>query len=380
VKAKALEKGLITPEQAARMSARELQNLIFLPGFSTAEKVTNVSGRGVGMDVVKTNIEHIGGAVDVQSAEGSGTTLKIRIPLTLAIVPALTIRVGGERYGIPQVNLLELVRVGGEGASDGARLESIHGAPVFRLRGKLLPVFRLRDLVGVVGAPPPEEEHVVVLQADDRRFGLIVDEVCDTGEIVVKPLSARLKPLGIFAGATIMGDGGVVLILDVMGVAHASRVLVEGRRGEAKSSAAEAAATAGGGATRSWLLTATGGRRFALPLDAVARLEEFPADRVERAAETEIAQYRGDLLPLVRLRERFGLGGEEPARALHVVVCGSGPDAAGFVVDEVLDIVEESAELRRAGAGRGLAGAVVIQGKTADVLDVAQLAREAAAR
>jgi two-component system chemotaxis sensor kinase CheA len=316
----------------------------------------------------------------VHSVEGQGTTLKIRIPLTLAIVPALTVKVGGERYGIPQVNLLELVRLGAEGSGSGARLESIQGAPVFRLRGKLLPVVRLRDLVATpADVAEPEDRHVVVLQADERRFGLIVDDVCDTGEIVVKPLAARLKALGIFAGATIMGDGGVVLILDVMGLAHAARVVVEGRREGGSRGAGEGEAGAGAGdGARAWLVTEAGGRRFALPLDAVARLEEFPSERLERAAEAEVVQYRGDLLPIVRVRERFGMAppDSEP-KSLHVVVCGAGDAAAGFVFDEVLDIVDERAAMRRCGQSPGVAGAVVIQGRTADVLDVAALARAA---
>ena len=240
VKSKALERGLISAEQAARLGERELMNLIFLPGFSTAASVTNVSGRGVGMDVVKTNIERIGGTVEVSSTAGRGTTHKLKIPLTLAIIPALTVTAAGERYAIPQVNLLELVRLKTDaaldappdGGHDAARdacaenarggVELIHGVPVYRLRGRLLPlVYLARELQGSPRgfepgerAPRPESTHVVVLQAEERQFGLVVDEVNDTEEIVVKPLGRKLKGIPVFAGATIMGDGRVALARD----------------------------------------------------------------------------------------------------------------------------------------------------------------------
>jgi two-component system chemotaxis sensor kinase CheA len=211
VREKAIVRGLITQERAAAMSERELTQLIFLPGFSTAEKVSNVSGRGVGMDVVRTNVERIGGTIDLLSRRGQGTTLRIRIPLTLAIVPALVVAAAGDRYAIPQVNLLELVRLEGEQAKSA--LDDLHGTKVLRLRGQLLPLVRLRD---VLGLPEHHEDHVnvVVLQADDRAFGLVVDDISDTEEIVVKPLGKELKGLGVYAGATIMGDGHIALILD----------------------------------------------------------------------------------------------------------------------------------------------------------------------
>jgi two-component system, chemotaxis family, sensor kinase CheA len=228
---KAVEKGLITPEQSARMSEREATNLIFLPGFSTADKVTNVSGRGVGMDVVKTNIDKIGGTVDVQSKPGTGTTVRMKIPLTLAIIPALIVTNGGERYAIPQISLLELVRLEGEDAKK--RIELIQGVPVYRLRGRLLPLVHLdRELRVDPSAKDPSEVdavNIVILQADDRQFGLVVDHINDTEEIVVKPLGKQLKGIRTFAGSTIMGDGRVALILDVLGIAQASNVVNEVR-------------------------------------------------------------------------------------------------------------------------------------------------------
>src|SRR5271166_320875 len=230
IRQKALERGVITADQAARMTEREIFNLIFLPGFSTAEKVTNVSGRGVGMDVVKTNVENIGGNVDVQSTPGQGTTVRVKIPLTLAIVPALIVTCGGDRYAIPQVSLLELVRLGAEEVGKG--IELVHGAPVYRLRGRLLPLVYLnRELKLTADARPAARGdgavNIVVLQADERQFGLVVDQINDTEEIVVKPLRKQLKTVKIFAGSSIMGDGKVALILDVLGLAQFANVVTE---------------------------------------------------------------------------------------------------------------------------------------------------------
>ena len=216
---KAVEKGLVTAEQASKMSDRESLNLVFAAGFSTAPKVTNISGRGVGMDVVKTNIERIGGVVDVQSNLGAGTTLKIKIPLTLAIIPALVVTTCESRYAIPQVNLVELVRR--DSRDGGPGVEMIHGAPVYRLRGNLLPLVFLRTAFDAAAPDSTMDEsfNIVVLQADGRTFGLVVDEINDTEEIVVKPLSKHLQGVPIFSGATIMGDGRVALILDTLGLA-----------------------------------------------------------------------------------------------------------------------------------------------------------------
>jgi two-component system chemotaxis sensor kinase CheA len=233
IAAKAIKVGLITQDQVAKMNVREQLNLVFLPGLSTQEEVTNLSGRGVGMDVVKTNIEKIGGTIDIQTEKGEGTTLKITIPLTLAIIPALMITCGEDRFAIPQVNLPELVRL-----DDFNEIETIHGAPVYRLRGKLLPIvfldtqLELNNRTHGENASDSENEtkavNIVVLQADDRQFGLVVDSIVATEEIVVKPLNKSLKELNSYAGATILGDGKVALILDVFGLAHNADILQEG--------------------------------------------------------------------------------------------------------------------------------------------------------
>ncbi|HVN27803.1 MAG TPA: chemotaxis protein CheA, partial [Candidatus Binataceae bacterium] len=228
VRAKALGRGLITADQAAHMNDDEILKLVFLPGFSTAEKITNISGRGVGMDVVKTNIEKIGGTVDISSSRGQGTRLRIKIPLTLAIIPALIVTCAGDRYAIPQISLIELVRL--EADEKAHKIEFIHGAPVYRLRGNLLPLVYLHEVLKLADGATPEKieaasaAHIVVLQVADQQFGLVVDQVSDTEEIVVKPLGKQFKGVSAFAGATIMGDGRVALIVDVPGVAQLSGV------------------------------------------------------------------------------------------------------------------------------------------------------------
>lgn len=228
VKRKAVEKGLISAESAAALSESEALDLIFLPGLSTADKVTTVSGRGVGMDVVRTNIEKISGAIEIESRLGRGTLLKLRIPLTLAIIPALMVRAGRELFAIPQANLIELVRID---IDAGERIEAIHGAEFYRLRGELLPLIRLGRVLRLPGATvqektkgevEAEETNVVILGGGGQSFGLVVDEVSDREEIVVKPLSRHLKGLNVFAGATILGSGTVALILDVSGIAEAA--------------------------------------------------------------------------------------------------------------------------------------------------------------
>jgi two-component system chemotaxis sensor kinase CheA len=370
VKAKAIEKGLITPDQASRMSKREAINLIFLPGFSTAEKITNVSGRGVGMDVVKTNIEKIGGIVDVQTKLGEGTTLRIKIPLTLAIIPALIVSTGGDRFAIPQVSLLELVRLESEQATKA--IEMIHGAPVYRLRGHLLPLVYLdKELRTNSAAAAGGAINIVVLQADERHFGLVVDEINDTEEIVVKPLSKHLKGLSTFAGATIMGDGRVALILDVMGVAQKAAI-VSGSRDRGVHD------TSGSGKGDQQqkqtllLFRAAGDRRMAIPLSTVARLEEFNRSVIETAGGRDVVQYRGQIMPLISLSEIIS-GRAVPAAsadAIQVVVYSNHDRSYGLVVDRILDIVEEIVVVQRLRARRGVLGSAVIQEKVTELLDL----------
>ena len=380
IRNKAIQKALISADQAARMTEREITNLIFLPGFSTAEKVTNVSGRGVGMDVVKTNIEKIGGIVDVQSKPGQGSTVRMKIPLTLAIIPALIVASGGDRYAIPQVSLLELVRLEGEQARKG--IELVNGAPVYRLRERLLPLVYLNRELKAESKPPdaasPEMQNVniVVLRADDRQFGLVVDEINDTEEIVVKPLSKQLKIVNTYAGATIMGDGKVALILDVMGLAQRANVVGEARdRSLTEKEGRGSPGAALENQRNAVLLFQYGeGGRMAVNLALVARLEEFPGDSVEIAADQEVVQYRGQIMPLLRVSEvlesKRGKSEHKDQESLHVVVYSDQGRSVGLVVDRILDIVEESFVMQPQAGRKGILGSAVIQKRVTDILDV----------
>ena len=384
---KAVERAVITAEQAARMTEREIFNLIFLPGFSTAEKVTNVSGRGVGMDVVKTNVEKIGGTVDVQSTPGRGTTVRVKIPLTLAIIPALVVTCGGDRYAIPQVSLLELVRLEADEVAKG--IELVHGAPVYRLRGRLLPLVYLnRELKLAADARPAKEQdgavNIVVLQADERQFGLVVDEINDTEEIVVKPLRKQLKTVKTFAGSSIMGDGKVALILDVLGLAQRASVVTETRDRALSGKATEAAATAG--EKQTFLLFAgPGDSRMAIPLSTLARLEEFPVAQVEMSGSQWVTQYRGQILPLIRLnvvmeerRNQLRALQAPPAAdsaPIQVLVLNHDGRSFGLVVERILDIVEDKADVRSAATRAYVLYSVVIGDRVTELLDIPAILR-----
>ena len=385
IRKKAVERALITPEHAPRMTEREIFNLIFLPGFSTAEKVTNVSGRGVGMDVVKTNVEKIGGTVDVQSTLGKGTTVRVKIPLTLAIIPALVVTCGGDRYAIPQVSLLELVRL--EADEVGKGIEMVQGAPVHRLRGRLLPLVYLSRVLELAGAAEPlspagNAVNIVVLQAEGRPFGLVVDEINDTEEIVVKPLGKQLKGVNTFAGATIMGDGKVALILDALGLAQKANVISEQQdRAVAAKEASSGEKTAGDRQTLLLFQTGKNGR-MAVPLSLVARLEEFAVSKVENTGQQQVVQYRGQIMPLIRISEAVDLPeGEtgktavDPQAPLQVVVYVEQGRSVGLVVERILDIVDEEIVLDRMAERAGILGTAVVQKRVTDMLDVQGVVR-----
>jgi two-component system chemotaxis sensor kinase CheA len=385
IRKKAVERGLITAEQAPRMQEREIFNLIFLPGFSTAEKVTNVSGRGVGMDVVKTNVEKIGGTVDVHSTPGSGTTVRVKIPLTLAIIPALVVTCGGDRYAIPQVSLLELVRL--EADEVGKGIEMVHGAPVHRLRGQLLPLVDLRrELKLDAPAETGGAINIVVLQADERQFGLLVDQINDTEEIVVKPLRKQLKAVKIFAGSCIMGDGKVALILDVLGLAQQASVVTE-TRGRALSEKAAEAAGAAVEKQAFLLFAGPSDSRMAIPLNTLARLEEFPVAQVEMSGSQWVTQYRGQILPLIRLsvvmeerRAKLRALQAPPAPdsgPIQVLVLNHAGRSFGLVVEQILDIVEDRAEVRSAATRPSVLYSVVIGDRVTELLDIPAILRGA---
>jgi two-component system chemotaxis sensor kinase CheA len=390
IRRKAVEKGLITQEHAAKMSERESANLIFLPGFSTAEKITNVSGRGVGMDVVKTNIEKTGGTVDVQSTPGAGTTVRMKIPLTLAIIPGLVVLSSDKRFIIPQVSLIELVRIDGDPARTG--IETVHGAPVYRLRGRLLPLVYLdRELQIEKNSNGDEARdravNMVVLQADSHQFGLIVDEIKDTEEIVVKPLGRRLKSIKTFAGATIMGDGKIALILDVRGLAQRARIISEAsEHAQAIADSENEQKTS----DKQTFLVFSGpdDARMAVPLGALARLEEFPASQVEHSGNESVVQYRGKILPLVllsrvmeerRQRRRHVQSPAPPTDSgtVQVLVCHHEGNAVGLVVERIRDIVEDRADVKSPATRAGVLYSVVIENRVTELLDLDAILRTA---
>jgi two-component system chemotaxis sensor kinase CheA len=371
----AVDKGLLSTDQARRTSDRELTQLLFLPGFSTAERVSNVSGRGVGMDVVRTRIEAVGGSVDLATAPGAGATLRLRIPLTLAIIPALMVNARGERFAIPQVNLLELVRI--DSAQQGG-IERISGTPVYRLRGKLLPLVMLAETLGLAragDAAPSRDLAIVVLDAEGRQFGLVVDDVTDTEEIVVKPLGKHLKGLSIYTGATILGDGKVALILDVVGLAQHARVVSDARETDA-APAATAPERRTSDAQTLLLFRVGADQQMGVALSLVARLEEVPRDAIERAGGRSVIQYRGEIMPLIALREVFGREDDsEPPAVLQVVVYSAPGGSVGLVVDEVVDIVEQTVAVSAVTQRTGVFGSAVVRNRVTDLVDLELLVR-----
>ncbi len=379
----AVKRGIVSQEQISRMGERELLNLIFMAGFSTAEKVTNVSGRGVGMDVVKTNIEKIGGTIDIQTILGKGTNFKLKVPLTLAIIPALIITTGQERFAIPQVSLLELVRL--EGEQIKKYIDTVHGASVCRLRGTLLPLLYLNQMVGLPSSSPDNEGeevnedvvNIVVLQADSQRFGLVVDEINDTEEIVVKPLSKQLKGVPVFAGATIMGDGRVALILDVLGLVNRQGMATPREEGEGARLEQREVGPNGKGHRETLLIVKVGDSgQIAIPLKMVARLEEIKTSFLEQASGQEVIQYRGDILPLIRLSQVLCMPESAEASmadALQMVVISHEQRRIGLVVDRIVDIVDEHLQAERASTKPAILCSAVIQDHVTDVLDVQQL-------
>ncbi|HZU30166.1 MAG TPA: chemotaxis protein CheW [Candidatus Angelobacter sp.] len=380
VKKKALEKNLISAGQAARMSDREVFKLIFLPGFSTAAKITNVSGRGVGMDVVRTNIEKVNGTVEVDSTEGEGTRIKIKIPLTLTIIPVLMVKSAGERFAIPQVNLLELVRLRGNEVSES--IEMLHNSPVCRLRNYLLPLVFLgaelgqcHNAVEVMRNNPEAEVNIAVLHADNNQFGLVVDAIEDTEEIVVKPIDDDLRDLSVFAGTTIRGNGEVALILDVMGL---------GQRAHAVSASGQLDDETSNENTqqddiRSLLLFKAGDEgAFGVPADAVVRLEKFPASSLERSAQQDVVRYRGEVLRLVNFATVMGRSPLNNGSELQVLVCEHEKWRIGLIIDEILDVVREKVVLQEKALSDPRLSPAILGDRVVDLLDMQSMLAELA--
>jgi len=363
IRRKAIANGLVTEPELATMSEQQIIQFIFRAGFSTAEKVTSVSGRGVGMDVVRTNIERIGGAIEMSSVQGQGTTFLIKIPLTLAIVSALIVEAASQRFAIPQINVIELV-----GVSDRSdvSIQRINNAPVLRLRDRLLPLVSLRGLLNLAedetGAG--RTSYVVVAQVGSAKFGIIVDRVFDTEEIVVKPVAPILRGTPFYAGNTILGDGSVILILDPNGIAQAARQ----QTADDGKSDVHAAAQDGIKDETSFLLFGTRGSELkAVPLELVARLEDLDAASIEHVGGRHVVQYRDHLMPLVPFDEFH----EWPASGKQAVLVFSDHGRSmGLAVDKVVDIVRDRMAIELSSERTGLLGSAIIAGKATDIVNI----------
>ncbi|HIJ75805.1 MAG TPA: hypothetical protein HPP81_03730 [Deltaproteobacteria bacterium] len=414
---KAVSQGILSPDEARRMDESDKIRLIFLPGFSTAKTVTNVSGRGVGMDVVKTNVERFGGHIDIDSVPGVGTTIRIRIPLTLAIISSLIVGAANQRFAIPQVNVKELVCIRVEDRR--RRIEKVGDAAVLRLREKLLPLVRLADAVGLnrtfihpgTGEELPDRRiriadrrenrgdgtdeaaraadrrrrrqggdvYVVVLRVVGSMFGLIVDELFDIEEIVVKPLSDHVRDCRCFAGSTIMGDGRVAMILDAPGIASSAKLLfAEVKSKQPRRQASETLRQTFAAARHSTLIFKSAREEhFALPLSSISRLEKIAPEAVERIGNHEFITYCGKVLPLIRLETFL------PVRPLTVssgelyVIIPKSPDlAVGILISQVVDTVELTVDIdRSADTPRGFRGSAVVDGQITVFLDMEELLR-----
>ncbi|MGF7173872.1 hybrid sensor histidine kinase/response regulator [Azospirillum doebereinerae] len=366
IKQKAIQNNMASEIELASMTDQQIIQFIMKPGFSTAAKVTNVSGRGVGMDVVKTNIEKIGGTIEIKSVQGKGSTFVIKIPLTLAIVSALIVECAGERFAIPQISVVELVRAA---ADSEHTIERLKGTPVLRLRNRLLPLVSLQQLLKLDDAAEAakkteDETFIVVTQVGTYTFGIMVDRVFDTEEIVVKPVAPILRHIEMFSGNTILGDGSVIMILDPNGIASAT-----GEMAMAETAGREAAAvqTQRKEDKMALLLFRAGDSApKAVPLSLVARLEDVDLATVELSNGLPMVQYRGKLMPLVPIDPNFTLAseGRQP-----VLVFADGDRSMGLIVEEIVDIVEEKLNVQLAAERPGLMGSAIIAGKATEVID-----------
>ncbi len=376
LKSKAVAKGVLSPEQADQLNDRDAVRLIFHPGFSTAEKVTDVSGRGVGMDVVRTNITKLGGTVDVESVVGSGSNIVITLPLTLAIIPSLIVYGGGERYAIPQVNISELVRVRANEVDK--RIGRVKDAEVLRLRGKLLPLIHLEKAMGKRPSDASSAEqaiNVIVVETGQAEFGLIVDSLQDSEEIVVKPLGRHLQSIECLSGATILGDGHVALILDIAGIAAQQSI----RRHESLNDTQDDSVADRRLETQPVLLfTNNPQEHFALSMEVVARIERVRPDQVDSIGGQELLQYRDTTVPLIRLENYISAAASESGDRLYVVVFRVGGHELGLIVPRVQDIREVSTDVDTTTfREEGVIGSFLVDKQPVRLLNMFELAKVA---
>ena len=370
--------GLLSADEADLLTRAEELELMFHPGLSTKDQVTSVSGRGVGMDVVRSSLEKVGGSVDAWSEVGKGSVFRINVPLTLAILPALLIWCGGRRYALPQVDVHEIVHL--DAGEVGHGVDDVGGARVHRLRGHLLPLVELSERLAVEPAPGDGGMTIAVVARDERRFGLVVDAVGDTTEAVAKPFPQVIRSIAVFSGVVILGDGTPAVILDVAGLAAAAGV--ENGRDEAgdlmtRRATAVAATDAGS------LVLASGrdGARLAFRLDAVQRLEQFPSTDIQRLGAREVVDYRGTILPLVRVSDLLGSGGRSAGAddrgTVHAVVCDSSVGPVGLIVDGIEDVVPEPLAPPQPASRRGVSACVVLDDRVIELVDVEVLVGDA---
>jgi two-component system chemotaxis sensor kinase CheA len=375
---RAIKAGLVTEEERDDLSTAATEALIFQPGFSTAAKVTNISGRGVGLDVVRTNVESMGGSIELQSEPGKSTAFRVKIPLTLAIVSVLLVRADSHRIAIPQASVVELIRLEGDGSKN--EIEDLGGVPVYRLRGKLLPLVFLDHELGIgAGEVPTSGANIVVLQGDDRQFGLVVAGVEDSQEIVVKPLGRSLTGL-VFAGATILGDGQIALILDVFRLGLAAGVVSETR---AHTIAAQVSSAVKERTTTERLVCLHGedDERIAVVFDQVNRLEFFPRTSIEQVGDQLVVQYGDEILQLLELQKTLPERRQEarnPSARLQdetvpVVVCTVNGRRIGLIAHRIVDIVDEDLKARHAGSREGVQSCAVIRDRVTEILDLESL-------
>lgn len=369
IRGAAVARGLATPAAVAALSDRQVMQFVFSPGFSTAARVTSLSGRGVGMDVVRANVEQVGGHVELRSEPGRGSCVILRLPLTLAIAPALIVGCAGERFAVPRAAIREIVRIAPRA---GHRIEAIGAARVLRLRDRLLPLAGLDALLGLrPAAEAPDESFVVVMKPGGAPFGIVVDRVFDCEEIVVKPLAPLLRHIPLYAGCTILGDGRVVMILDPAGIAAAIGCADadEPRADTAPAEPAEAAAPA-----PVLLFRAGSGNRRAVPLAPVARLEEIDTGAIEDVGGALVMQYRGRLMPMLAVEDGFR---RAPSGRQPVIVFADGARRMGLMVDEIVDIVEDRLDIELSSGRSGVLGTAVIAGRATEILDTAHYLRRA---